>query len=81
MIVDLRIVLGSVAPIVLRCVETEATLHGRTIDETTITTGRESLMKEISPIDDIRSTATYRLNVSANLLRDFLLLCRQRLSN
>src|SRR5258705_7599290 len=80
-IVDLRIVLGSVAPIVLRCVETEATLYGRTIDETTITTGRESLMKEISPIDDIRSTATYRLNVSANLLRDFLLLCRQRLSN
>ena len=75
-IVDFRIVLGSVAPIVLRCVETEATLHGRAIDETTIKTGRESLMKEISPIDDIRSTAAYRLNVAANLLRDFLLLCK-----
>ena len=33
---------------------------------------RKSLMKEISPIDDIRSTANYRQHVSGNLLVDFL---------
>jgi CO/xanthine dehydrogenase FAD-binding subunit len=33
---------------------------------------RESLIKEIAPIDDIRSTAAYRLRVAANLLVDFL---------
>lgn len=69
---DLRIVLGSVAPIVIRCVQTENALRGRTIDDSVTTVGTESLKKEISPIDDIRSTATYRLRVATNLLADFL---------
>jgi CO/xanthine dehydrogenase FAD-binding subunit len=30
------------------------------------------LSREISPIDDIRSTANYRLQVAENLLVDFL---------
>jgi CO/xanthine dehydrogenase FAD-binding subunit len=34
------------------------------------------LEKEISPIDDIRSTADYRLQVAKNLLTDFLLTLR-----
>lgn len=33
---------------------------------------REDLMKEISPIDDIRSGARYRLRVAENLLDEFL---------
>jgi CO/xanthine dehydrogenase FAD-binding subunit len=71
-IAALRIALGSIAPIVLRCVQTEDLLRGQTIDETTIKVARESLIKEISPIDDIRSTANYRQHVSGNLLVDFL---------
>jgi CO/xanthine dehydrogenase FAD-binding subunit len=33
---------------------------------------REGLIKEIAPINDIRSTAAYRLRVATNLLMDFL---------
>jgi len=33
---------------------------------------KETLSREISPIDDIRSTARYRLRVAQNLLEEFL---------
>jgi CO/xanthine dehydrogenase FAD-binding subunit len=69
---DARIVVGSVAPIVVRCIETEDTLRGRKPDDETIRTACASLLREISPIDDIRSTAKYRLQVAQNLLVDFL---------
>ena len=32
----------------------------------------EALERDIEPIDDIRSTAAYRMRVAANLLREFL---------
>ncbi len=69
---DTRIVVGSVAPIVVRCVQTEDTLRGRKPDDETIRTACASFLQEISPIDDIRSTAKYRLQVAKNLLVDFL---------
>lgn len=68
-----RIALGSVAPLPLRCVKTEATLRGQHLDEKLIQAARDELSREISPIDDIRSTADYRLQVTLNLLEDFLL--------
>lgn len=71
-ITDTRIVVGSVAPIVVRCVQTEDTLRGQKLDDETVNRARESLVREISPIDDIRSTAQYRLRVAQNLLVDFL---------
>ena len=70
---DTRIVLGSVAPIFVRCLQTEATVRGKRPGPETIAAACLSLAKEISPIDDIRSTANYRLQVSKNLLTDFLL--------
>ncbi len=69
---ETRIVLGSVAPIVVRCLQTENALRGQNISEETITLACASLSHEISPIDDIRSTANYRLQVAKNLLADFL---------
>ena len=69
---DSRIAVGSVAPIVLRCVQTENTLRGQKLDDATIQTACDTLVREISPIDDIRSTAKYRLQVAKNLLVDFL---------
>jgi CO/xanthine dehydrogenase FAD-binding subunit len=69
---DVRIALGSVAPVVVRCVQTEDALRGRTPDAETIKSACATLSQEISPIDDIRSTADYRLQVSINLLTDFL---------
>jgi CO/xanthine dehydrogenase FAD-binding subunit len=69
---DVRIALGSVAPIVVRCMQTEAALLGRKPDAEVIQLSCATLSQEISPIDDIRSTADYRLHVSKNLLTDFL---------
>ncbi|HKG61949.1 MAG TPA: xanthine dehydrogenase family protein subunit M [Pyrinomonadaceae bacterium] len=73
---DVRIALGSVAPIVVRCVQTEDALRGRKPDSDTIGSACATLSQEISPIDDIRSTADYRLQVARNLLTDFLLTLR-----
>jgi CO/xanthine dehydrogenase FAD-binding subunit len=70
---DIRIALGSVAPIVVRCVQTENALRGRKPDAETIALACDTLAREISPIDDIRSTANYRLRVTKNLLTDFVL--------
>lgn len=62
-----RIAFGSVAPTVIRVPETERTLAaGATIDE-----AARVLSREITPIDDLRSTAEYRLRVATNLLRRF----------
>lgn len=73
---DVRIALGSVAPIVVRCVQTEDALRGQKPETETINSACAILSNEISPIDDIRSTADYRLQVAKNLLTDFLLTLR-----
>ncbi|MEP6912664.1 MAG: xanthine dehydrogenase family protein subunit M [bacterium] len=70
---DVRIVLGSVAPVPLRCIQTEDALRGVTLDRSSIRKAQAALAGEIVPIDDIRSTRDYRLKVSLNLLEDFLL--------
>jgi len=67
-----RIALGSVAPIPIRCRQTETALLERPLNQETVRTAVETLRAEISPIDDIRSTRDYRLQVSLNLLQDFL---------
>jgi xanthine dehydrogenase small subunit len=61
------IAFGSVAPTVVRARRTEAALgHGASIDE-----AASILEREITPIDDVRSTADYRKRVAVNLLRRF----------
>lgn len=67
-----RIALGSIAPVPLRCLRTEDALRGKRLDETMIEQAKVTLAAEIAPIDDIRSTKSYRLRVSLNLLADFL---------
>jgi xanthine dehydrogenase iron-sulfur cluster and FAD-binding subunit A len=69
---DVRIVLGSVAPTVLRCVKTEAALRGQRLGSSAVDAARAELSREIVPIDDLRSTARYRLRVAQNLLEEFL---------
>lgn len=75
-VADARVVLGSVAPIVLRCKQTEGAIRGRELNDETVKLARETLLNEIAPIDDVRSTANYRLRVAANLLVDFLVTAR-----
>ena len=74
---EVRIALGSVAPIPLRCVRTENVIRNHTIDGQTIAQAVSELAQEISPISDIRSTRDYRLRVSQNLLEDFLKALKQ----
>ncbi|HKS95621.1 MAG TPA: FAD binding domain-containing protein, partial [Terriglobia bacterium] len=62
---EFRIALGSVAPVPLRCVRTEAALRQGGDALTALAT-------EIAPIDDMRSTAAYRWRVAQNLLNEFL---------
>jgi CO/xanthine dehydrogenase FAD-binding subunit len=69
---DLRIALGSVAPVPLRCVRTEDALRGSDLNPGTIGRAKAVMAEEIVPIDDIRSTSNYRHRVSLNLLEDFL---------
>jgi putative cofactor-binding repeat protein len=69
---DLRLALGSVAPVPLRLSKTEQVLIGKTIEPSLIDAARKSVAKEIRPIDDIRSTARYRTAVSGNLVAEFL---------
>jgi len=69
---DVRIALGSVAPTVVRATAAEAALRGRLLDADTIHTACAALTRDISPIDDVRSTAAYRRLVAGNLLEGFL---------
>ena len=69
---DVRVALGSVAPFVLRAVQVENSLRGSRLDDAAVVAAERALRSEIKPIDDLRSTAEYRLRVAANLLREFL---------
>ncbi len=69
---DIRIAVGSVAPIPIRLVETERLLMGKPVDPTLLALAKTIAMSEIRPIDDIRSTARYRGAVVGNLVAEFL---------
>lgn len=62
-----RIAVGSVAPTVVRLFNTERALaSGAPLDDAMV-----ALRGEVHPIDDLRSTAEYRLRVTENLVRRF----------
>ncbi|MFZ0787395.1 MAG: xanthine dehydrogenase family protein subunit M [Candidatus Acidiferrales bacterium] len=71
-VTDVRIALGSVAPAVVRAVETEKLLRGERLSPAVLRAGQEVLAHEIGPIDDMRSTARYRRGVAQNLLAEFI---------
>jgi CO/xanthine dehydrogenase FAD-binding subunit len=72
---DVRIALGSVAPVPMRCNRTESAVRGQIADPATVERARSELLSEIAPIDDFRSTAAYRSRVATNLLALFLRRC------
>lgn len=62
---EVRIAFGSAAPVPLRCFQTEEAIQS----------GHDfarALSAELKPIDDMRSTAAYRLRVAQNLLAEFV---------
>jgi CO/xanthine dehydrogenase FAD-binding subunit len=71
-VADLRIALGSVAPTVVRARSAEGAIRGQRLGPAVIDAAVHALVQDIAPIDDIRSTARYRLNVAQRLLREWL---------
>lgn len=69
---DIRIALGSVAPVPLRLTELERIMEGNAIEPQLVQTAKKTVAATIQPIDDIRSTARYRAAVAANLVTEFL---------
>jgi CO/xanthine dehydrogenase FAD-binding subunit len=69
---DIRLAFGSVAPTVVRATQTESVLKGQVLRPEIVAAARSALARDITPIDDIRSTAEYRLKVAANLLEAML---------
>jgi CO/xanthine dehydrogenase FAD-binding subunit len=76
MLSEVRIALGSVAPVPLRLSATERLVNGKKVDESVLHAARKAAAFEIRPIDDIRSTARYRVAVASNLVEEFLLRLR-----
>jgi carbon-monoxide dehydrogenase medium subunit len=74
---DVRIALGSVAPIPIRLSETEQVLKGKILDSAQMDMAARTAMSEIKPISDIRSTARYRAAVVRNLIGEFLAILQE----
>ncbi len=69
---DVRIALGSVAATPIRVLAAEAVLEGARIDEAVADRAAATLSAAITPIDDVRSTAVYRREVSGRILHRLL---------
>ncbi len=65
---DVRVALGSVAATPIRARATEAALEGKPPTPETANLAAETLAGELSPIDDVRSTAEYRRVVAARVV-------------
>jgi CO/xanthine dehydrogenase FAD-binding subunit len=65
---DVRLALGSVAPTPIRARRTEQVIDGFAPTEEVAGRARETLLDELEPIDDVRSTAEYRRTVAGRVL-------------
>jgi carbon-monoxide dehydrogenase medium subunit len=65
---NVRIALGSVAPIPMRAKEAEAMLEGKQADAKLLEKAADTASKEIKPISDVRASAEYRTILSRVLV-------------
>ncbi len=78
---DVRVVLNSVAPKPVRARSVEAALKGRAVSEDVIREASAEVVKDISPISDVRASAEYRAAMSQVLVRDSILRSLERLGH
>jgi CO/xanthine dehydrogenase FAD-binding subunit len=69
---ELRFAVGSVAPTVRRLRSAEEAVRGERLTPAVVREACARVERDIAPIDDVRSTAEYRLAVSRSLLGAFL---------
>jgi CO/xanthine dehydrogenase FAD-binding subunit len=65
-----RIALGAVAPVPMRAKGAEDIVRGARVDEAVVEKASRQVAQEIRPIDDVRSTAEYRREVTKTLFKD-----------
>jgi CO/xanthine dehydrogenase FAD-binding subunit len=73
---DVRLAWGSVAPVTLRARATEQAVRADGL-ATSDAALRDHLVRDLAPIDDIRSDRSYRLRVAGNIVAQFLRAARQ----
>ena len=71
-ITDIRICTGSVSPGIERAKDTEYIIRGKVLNNTIIVKASRKILSEIDPIDDIRSTRSYRQRTCQALLTEAL---------
>jgi xanthine dehydrogenase iron-sulfur cluster and FAD-binding subunit A len=74
-----RLVLGSLAPTVVRVDDAEAALIGRALTDATIAAAARTAGAAVRPIDDVRATGEYRRRVTEVIVRRALLTLRDGL--
>ena len=77
-VVDCRMAFGSVAPTPMRTREAERMLIGQMFDEDLVAQVAQVASEEVTPIDDVRSTAWYRREAVRVLAHDGLRCAWQR---
>ena len=70
--VDVRVALGSVAPVPIRLDEIERVAMDKPLEKDVIARCRAAVVRAIEPIDDVRSSARYRSAAAGNLVVEFL---------
>lgn len=65
---SVRIACGGMAVIAKRAAQCEHALCGQPLDENTIAQAQQALALDFQPIDDVRASAEYRMQVAQNLL-------------
>ncbi|MPM13899.1 Carbon monoxide dehydrogenase medium chain [bioreactor metagenome] len=67
-----RIALGAVAPTPVRLPKTEALLSGKPLTDALIDEAAKLAQTEVSPIDDVRASKAYRLDVTEVIVKNGL---------
>ena len=69
---EYRIAFGSVAPTPIRLTKTEEFLKGKKIDDAVIAQAQEIALTEVAPIDDVRASKLYRLDIVKAIIENSL---------
>jgi len=72
-VTEIRIAMGGMAAIPRRAALAEASLRGKTWDETAVSVAMQQLEQDFTPLSDMRASASYRARAAANLLYRFFL--------
>jgi xanthine dehydrogenase small subunit len=70
-LVNVRLAYGGVAPTPVRATEAERVLEGTEFRPSDVQHAKESLRRNLNPIDDHRGSAAYRLTLAQTLLEKF----------